>query len=78
MDYINSLVNHGFHGWEDTWNTEATSQTGSTRGYDIGDSNKPRIRDSFQSARMKLADVAGSNQADPKICIRRHEVSLLS
>src|SRR6202521_2439874 len=72
MNYINALFDHDFHRWENAWNIEARSQTRSARSDKIGDSNKPRVRNTLDCVGVKLADVACSNQSDPEICIQWH------
>src|SRR6476660_726745 len=72
VNYIRSLADQSFHRWEYFGHTEASSQACSARSINIGDSHKPRVRNSLESAGVKLANVAGSDQSDPEICIYRH------
>src|SRR5580693_775026 len=72
VNYIHSIGNHSFHRGKYVRNTEPSSQGRGARGYKISDANNPCIWNSLYSAGVKLADVAGSNQADPKICVYRH------
>jgi hypothetical protein len=65
MNDIQSLVHHGFHRWKDSWNIESSSQSCGTRFCNVGDSNKPSVRNALESAGVKLAYVAGSNQSNP-------------
>src|SRR5579864_8021010 len=72
VDYVHSVGNHSFHRAEDLWNTEPSCQGRSARGCKIGDADKPRVWNSLNGAGVKLADVTGSNQADPEPCVYRH------
>ena len=76
MNYVDSLVDQGFHVREDFRDAEPASQSSSAKVYNVGDSNDSRVRYSLDRASVKFAYVAGSNQSDPKMCIWRHSSSL--
>ena len=76
MNYVDSLVDQGFHGWEDFRDAEPACQSSSAKVYNVGDSNDSRVRYSLDRASVKFAYVAGSNQSDPEISIWRQSGSL--
>jgi hypothetical protein len=69
MDYVDSLVDQGFHGREDFRDAETARQRSGARVYDVGNSDNSRAGYSLDRASVKFAYVAGSNQSDAKICI---------
>src|SRR5579859_84566 len=72
MNYIDSLFHHSFHRGEDFRDAEPSSQTCCARVHNVGDSYDSCVGHSLDSASVKLANVACSNQSDPEMCIWRH------
>src|SRR5580700_2275338 len=61
MNYVDSLVHHSFHRWEDFWDAEPGRQSCGARAYDVSDSHDPRARDTLNRTGVKFADVASSD-----------------
>ena len=69
MNDVDSLVHHGFHGWEDSRYAKPASQSCGARVHYVGNSDDSCVRYALDGASVKFAYVAGSNQSDAKTCI---------
>jgi hypothetical protein len=72
MNYVDSLVHHSFHRWEDLWDVEPSGKSTRASAYNVRDSDDSCIWYSLDRAGVKLAYVAGANQSDAETCIWKH------